>query len=118
MEFNDNKPIYRQIVDYAFNSILNGMWLPGSMVPSVRELTGELGVNNRTVLRAFDELQDMEVIESKRGMGFMLRADAKEKVRSVKRREFLEVTLPAIIAEMKALGINSEELAAMLSKMY
>ncbi|MCM1449634.1 MAG: GntR family transcriptional regulator [Clostridiales bacterium] len=114
VEFNDNKPIYRQIVDYAFNCILNGEWRPGEMIPSVRELTGELCVNNRTVLKALDELQVLDVIESKRGMGFLLGADAVEKVRHERRREFIEVTVPQIVAEMKALGITKEELVDML----
>ncbi|MDE6027744.1 MAG: GntR family transcriptional regulator [Muribaculaceae bacterium] len=50
IEFSDNKPIYRQIVDHACNLILNGSWEPGARVPSVRELAAELGVNTRCLL--------------------------------------------------------------------
>ena len=39
MEFSDNKPIYRQIVDYAYNLIIEGAWVPGERIPSVRELS-------------------------------------------------------------------------------
>ena len=80
MEFNDNKPIYRQILDYAFHCILTEVWREGEMIPSVRELTSELGVNNRTVLKAFDELQSLSVIESRRGLGFMLAKNAVDKL--------------------------------------
>ena len=41
MEFSDNKPIYRQIVDYSFNRIIDGSWTPGGRIPSVRELAAE-----------------------------------------------------------------------------
>ena len=68
MEFSDNKPIYRQIVDYAFNCIIDGTWAPGARIPSVRELAADLGVNTRTVLKAMEDLQDMAVIESRRAM--------------------------------------------------
>lgn len=112
--FNDNKPIYKQIVDYAFNRVLDGTWSPGLMIPSVRELTATLGVNSRTVLKAFEELQDYGVIYPRRGMGFLLADDGGEKVREVRRKEFFDNTLPAIVSEMKLLGISSEDLIALL----
>ena len=116
MEFNDNKPIYRQILDYAFNCILTGAWREGEMIPSVRELTSELGVNNRTVLKAFDELQHLKVIESRRGLGFMLAANGIDIIRKEKKREFFENRIPEIIGEMRILDISSEEVASILSK--
>lgn len=116
MEFTDNKPIYRQILDYAFHNILSGVWNAGEMIPSVRELTAELGVNTRTVLKALDKLQSLNVIESKRGMGFLLAKNGVEIVRNEKKREFFENTIPEISELMKILDISSEEVAAILSK--
>lgn len=110
MEFSDNKPIYRQIVDYAFNCIIDGTWAPGARIPSVRELAADLGVNTRTVLKAMEDLQDMAVIESRRGMGFILLGDAVTKVTDARRREFFNVSLPALLEEMERLGITKEEL--------
>ena len=107
MEFNDNKPIYRQILDYAFNCILTHTWRAGEMIPSVRELTSELGVNNRTVLKALDELQNLRVIESRRGLGFMLACNGVDIIREERKREFFEKALPEIIDEMRILGISS-----------
>ncbi len=116
IEFNDNKPIYRQILDYAFNRILKGIWKPGEMIPSVRELTSELGVNNRTVLKALDELQALKVIEPRRGMGFLLAMDGAEIVRKEKKNEFFDKTIPEIISQMNILGISPEEVSALLNK--
>ncbi len=116
MEFNDNKPIYRQILDYAFNCILTGAWRAGETIPSVRELTCELGVNNRTVLKAFDELQNLRVIESRRGLGFLLAQNGIDIIRKERKREFFENTLPQIIEEMRILGISPDEVTSMLAK--
>lgn len=115
IEFNDNKPIYRQILDYSFHHILKGNWKPGEMIPSVRELTSQLGVNNRTVLRALDELQALKVIEPRRGLGFLLAADGADIVRNEKKREFLEKTIPDILSEMKLLKISPEEVLELLN---
>lgn len=85
MNFTDNKPIYRQIVDFAFNEVTTGHWAPGERIPSVRELSAELGVNSRTVLKAFEDLQDLGLIAPQRGMGFFLAADARQRVTDERR---------------------------------
>lgn len=110
IEFDDNKPIYRQIVDYAFNCIIEGVWTPGVRIPSVREMAASLGVNTRTVLKALEDLQDLNVIEPRRGMGFILRGDAAETILTLRRKEFFDVTLPALVTEMERLGISAEDL--------
>lgn len=114
IEFNDNQPIYRQIVDHAYNLILEGRWHPGERVPSVREFAAELGVNTRTVMKAMEELQEVGVIYSRRGLGFSLSEDAAVIVRTQLRREFFETTLPRLEATMKLLGISFDELGEAL----
>lgn len=110
MEFNDNKPIYKQIVDYAFNRIISGSWSPGLMIPSVRELAADLGVNSRTVLKAMENLQDLQLIEPKRGMGFILMEDASAKVMKARRKEFFDIILPEFLKEIEILGIPRDKL--------
>lgn len=116
IEFNDNKPIYRQIVDYAFNCIICGLWRPEQRIPSVRELAASMGVNTRTVLKAMDELQDIGVVVPKRGMGFILHAEAADMVRTSRRSEFFNVTLPSILEEMERLEITPNELIEAISQ--
>lgn len=86
------------------------------MIPSVRELTCELGVNNRTVLKALDELQSLKVIEPRRGLGFLLAQNGVEIIKREKQREFFDNTIPKIIEEMRILEISWEEVAAILAK--
>ncbi|MDE7119741.1 MAG: GntR family transcriptional regulator [Muribaculaceae bacterium] len=110
MDFSDNKPIYRQIVDMAFNEVLAGHWPPGARIPSVRELSAELGGNSRTVLKALEELQYMGLIAPRRGMGFFLADDAPARVTAERRRLFFDTTVPCLVAEMEALQITTDEL--------
>lgn len=116
MEFNDNKPIYKQIVEYSFNCILDGTWSGGTRVPSVRELAAELGVNSRTVLKAMEDLQNLGIIEPKRGMGFLLADDAPARIKQIRKQEFFEVTLPALVSEMRRLEIAPGEIIERLVK--
>lgn len=113
MEFNDNKPIYRQIIDFAYSQVLTGVWEP-SKFPSVRELSGNLQVNSRTVLKAMEHLQNAGIIISRRGMGFSLADNARELVEAERKKEFFSSTLPLFIEEMRLLGISRDEIENLL----
>lgn len=106
MNFKTDTPIYKQIIDYAFGRIMSGAWAPGEKVPSVRELAVQLAVNTHTVLKAFDYLQQNLLIESRRGMGFFLTPDARERVGELRREEFFNTRLKELFAEMEMLGID------------
>lgn len=110
MDFSSNKPIYRQIIDFSFGNILTGKWPPGDKIPSVRELAIELTVNSHTVLKAYEYLQNSGVINVRRGMGYFLSTDAKEKVNQLRRDEFFNTTLKELFNEMKLLDIPIEEI--------
>lgn len=110
MEFNDNKPIYRQIIDFAYSQILTNVWMPLQRIPSVRELSLDLQVNSRTVLKAMEHLHNTGIIAAHRGLGFVLVADAKDIVTEERRKEFFTTTLPAFTAEMRMLGITMDDI--------
>lgn len=110
MEFKADKPIYRQIIDYAFARIISGSWQPGQRVPSVRELAVELAVNSHTVLKAYEVLQDEGIIAPRRGMGFFLEENAPGIVREQQRRDFLCNTLSTVFDRMEMLGISIDDL--------
>ena len=55
--FNDNAPIYLQIVNTLKRNIASGAYPPGSRLPSVRDLALEAGVNPNTMQRALSELE-------------------------------------------------------------
>ncbi len=89
MEFRDNQAIYLQIAEYICERILLNQWTIGDKVPSVRELAVQLEVNPNTVMRTFDFLQQKEIIFTKRGMGYFVSDEAKEKVLAFRKEEFL-----------------------------
>ena len=110
MNFKDNKAIYLQIADRIGDQILSGSLSPEGKVPSVRELAAEIEVNANTVARTYDHLQQSGIIFTKRGLGYFVSPDAKEKILAEQRREFLEEELPYIRQRMKTLGISIDEL--------
>ncbi len=109
-----SRPIYLRIVDDAMSRILASTWLPEQRIPSVRELSVELSVNTHTVLKAFDILSEAGIIVSRRGMGYYLSPDARERVHELRRREFYEATLPGLAEAMQSLDISLDDLVGHL----
>lgn len=112
MDFNNQRPIYRQIVDFCFARILNGEWRGDERIPSVRELAIKLTVNTHTVLKAFDYLQQHEIISPRRGLGFFVAPDAKKRIAVTLRSEFFETTLPDVFKQMDLLHISFDDITA------
>lgn len=115
MDFHAEKPIYQQIVDYAFGRILAGDWQGGGRVPSVREMAGEMSVNTHTVLKAYEYMQNRDILVVKRGMGYYLSDDAAARVNAERREAFLNTTAPAFFREMRLLGLTIDDILAKIS---
>ena len=114
MDFQKQKPIYLQIEDRLMEQILSGQ--VDDRMPSVRDVAALMGVNPNTVVRTFDHLQNAEIIYNRRGVGYFVSADAKERILAAQRREFLEDELPAIRQRLKALDISIDELVKHLQQ--
>ena len=63
-EWNDSQPIYRQLRDRVVAMILDGVLNEGDPLPSVRNVAAEYRVNPLTVLKAYQQLVDEELVET------------------------------------------------------
>ncbi|MCM1504211.1 MAG: GntR family transcriptional regulator [Muribaculum sp.] len=115
MDFSENKPIYKQIIDYCYMQIITDEWIADGRMPSIKELSVAMSVNNRTVLKASEDMQAENVIYQKRGLGYFVSPDAKANINRVKREEFFATTLPEFLREMTTAGIRPDELIQLLS---
>ena len=106
MQFSDDKPIWRQIYELIAMRILSDEWPEGSRIVSVRELAQEVGVNPNTVMRSYERLDGDGIIFNRRGIGFFVAEGAKEHIREIERRKFLEEELPKLRERLELLGLN------------
>ena len=109
-EWNDNQPIYRQLRDRVVAMILDGVLQEGDPLPSVRNVAAEYRVNPLTVLKAYQELVDEELVEKRRGLGMFVRAGARKLLLKGERQKFLNEEWPQIRATIQRLGLDAEEL--------
>lgn len=68
IETESAEPIYVQLIKQLKKAIVKGAIAKGEMLPSVRVLAGDLGVNMHTVNKAYNLLVDEEIlVKSQRG---------------------------------------------------
>ncbi|GAA4319907.1 GntR family transcriptional regulator [Compostibacter hankyongensis] len=110
MEFNHTQAIYLQIAEYVCDRIQSGQWAPEDRVPSVRELAVDLEVNPNTVMRAYEYLQQQEIIYTRRGLGYFVGADAVRKLKKIRSEQFFREELPQLFRKIALLDIAWDEL--------
>jgi GntR family transcriptional regulator len=109
-EWNDNQPIYRQLRDRVVHMILDGVLKEGYPLPSVRNVAAEYRVNPLTVLKAYQELVDEELVEKRRGLGMFVKEGAHKRLLQGERQKFLSEHWPRVHATIQRLGLNQKEL--------
>lgn len=112
MEFRDNPAIYIQIAEYVCEQILLKKWRLGDKIISIREMAEAIEVNPNTVQRAYDFLQQQNIITNKRGIGYFTEPDAMERILSFRREQFMENELPVFLRNMYLLKIDMKEIKA------
>ena len=110
ISWNDKDPIYRQLHDRIVESILEGVFLDGDALPSVRRLASEHRINPITVSKALQILVDDELVEKRRGLGMFVMQGATHWLAEVERSKFLEQEWPRICEKITRLGLSDKEL--------
>jgi GntR family transcriptional regulator len=109
-EWNASQPIYRQLRDRIIAMILDGVLHEGDPLPSVRNVAAEYRVNPLTVLKAYQQLVDDQVVEKRRGLGMFVNAGARALLMRAERERFLNEQWPPIRDTIERLGLELSEL--------
>ena len=112
--FENDRPIYAQLVDQLRMRIVTGIYRSGDRIPSVRELAAEAGVNPNTMQRALSELENAGLIYSQRTSGRFV-TDDPNRIREA-RKSIADHEIRSFISRMKALGLAKGELLELLEE--
>jgi GntR family transcriptional regulator len=108
--WTDNAPIYRQLRDRVVAMILEGVLKEGDPLPSVRNVAAEFRINPLTVLKAYQELVDEQLVEKRRGRGMFVNVGARAALLNDERSRFLRDEWPRTRATIERLGFDLTEL--------
>ncbi len=106
------EPVYRQVADQLRRLVASGALGPGTALPSVRQLAGDLGVNLNTIARAYRLLEGegFLVIRDRAGVVVAAPAERIEDAARARLTDDLRITL----ARLQQAGMRGEELLAVV----
>ena len=113
--FDNQRPIYIQLVEMLKHEIVSGKLKPGDRMLSVRELALTTKVNPNTMQKALAELEDLGLIYTERTNGKFITED-KKLIDKVK-KELAEEKEKKYVSDMKNIGITFEESVDYLQKL-
>ena len=114
LEFDDNMPIYLQIMDRLKMDIITKKLKAKDKLPSVREMAMKFKVNPNTLQRAYQELERMGIVYSQRGMGTFV--GERENMVDELKEEMAKEVIDSFILRMKRLGFTEQEIIQSISK--
>ncbi|PUU95186.1 GntR family transcriptional regulator [Halanaerobium sp.] len=108
IDFNAAYPIYEQVIEEIKKELVRGELRPGEKLPSQRKLAKKIEVNPNTVQRAYREMEQRGLVETKRGRGTFIKDD--EQVMIEIRKDMAETAVKEFIDEMISLGFKQDDI--------
>jgi GntR family transcriptional regulator len=113
IDYHSGVPIYLQFVHQAKAAVASGTLKDGDQLPSVRVLAEELRINRNTVAKAYSELENEGVIETRPGSGCFVTTSVSPFRRSV-RLDLLARSIDALIVQAHHLQLSDDTLRSLL----
>lgn len=119
IEINPDSPVppYEQIRVQVETMAASGVLPAGHLLPSIRQLAGDLGLAAGTVARAYRELEAAGVIRTRTGKGSSIAPDAPQ-LSDRERRARLLAAAREYAAAIQRLGGDRDQAVAALREVY
>lgn len=100
--------VYVQIENLVQFAIASGKLAPGDTLPSVRDMSSMLEINPNTVTKAYRDLELMQLVHTRRGVGVTV-SDAAPGLCSDRIHSMVQAHLRDAVAECVASGISATD---------
>ncbi len=111
--FDNNLPIYLQIMDRIKLQIISNQLHAGEKLPAVRELAAEAGVNPNTIQRALSDLEKKGFVYSQRTSGRFV-TDNRDLILQA-RQKLSEEEVRKFVENMTRFGYHKDELPTIIA---
>lgn len=105
---SSERSIFEQIADSVRADITEGRVRPGMTLAPARQVAASLGINVHTVLRAYQQLRDEQLVDLRRGRGAVVTGAAATLTE-------LRGEVDRLVSHARALGVSQETVAAMVA---
>lgn len=112
----DGRPLFLQIAEAIEDSILDGTLVEDAQAPSTNELAAFYRINPATAAKGVALLTEKGILAKRRGIGMFVSPGAREQLRAERRGAFAERFIDPLLVEARALGLGTDDLAALLAE--
>lgn len=109
INLEDPAPIFEQLINQIKGAVLGKTINPGDALPSIRQLANDLGLNNKTVAKAYRLLERDSVIQTKGYRGTFIHPDARVNC-TVDLNAWVNEKLDEAITEFRKAGVTDSEI--------
>lgn len=102
-----NIPIYRQLVDAIRAAVKKGVLTDGQQLPTVQDLSADLGISIGTIKRAYDELEREGIVEKGQGRGTFVRY---QPAQAQSRKDQAMNAIDALLIRLEEMGFSPAEI--------
>lgn len=110
--FDNNVPIYLQLVEQLKSDIISGKISAGERLPSVRDLALRLKVNPNTVQKALVELEEIGLVFTERTNGKFVTED-NALIKKYK-QEYADMITQKYMETMEQIGFDKSEVLLLI----
>lgn len=107
-QFDNDKPIYLQMVELIKKEIISGRLKSGEKIPSVRELAVQAKVNPNTVQKALAELERCGLIYTERTNGKFVTEN--KSIIKAYRDGIINEKVESFLKDMIHIGVSEDEI--------
>ena len=100
-------PIYRQLMDSIRAAVKRGVLRSGQQLPTVQEVSADLGIAVGTIKRAYDELQREGFVEKIQGRGTFV---CYRPVDTLSRKDQAMMSIDKLLDQLEEMGFSAAEI--------
>ena len=113
---DEGTPLFVQVADRLAGEIADGGLAEGERVPSTNELAAFYRINPATAAKGINVLADDGLLEKRRGIGMFVATGARRRLLARRRAEFTQRYVDPLLSEAARLGIDTNELFALIKE--
>jgi GntR family transcriptional regulator len=113
---DEGTPLFVQVADRLGGQIADGGLAEGARVPSTNELAAFYRINPATAAKGINVLADGGLLEKRRGIGMFVATGARKRLLARRRAEFAQRYVEPLLTEAARLGIDTDELFALIKE--
>ena len=115
IDFSSDEAIYQQLCDQIILGIATSRLVDGEVLPSVRQMADEIGINMHTVNKAYTILRQQGFVKVDRRRGAFISVDDRNKERAL---SAMEKEMRGLLAEARCRGLSKSDMLMLVDRIY